>query len=428
MPGIIIPPLPGPEPPQRRWALPWRLPRRWGLLLLLAPMLAPSPLAAQDFSSGFAAVVERVWPAVVNVSVTALNNEPLTEAESLAPALPPPAPPSQNAASDAKAADQKTAHATGKDGTENGTAENGATGSAPGAGGMANAMTGTPMARMLRERMRARHVKLVGSGFIIDKAGLIVTNYHVIAKAAALDVTLADGTILPARVVGADDFSDIAILRVDPPHPLPVVTWGDSSKLRAGEWVIAIGNPFGLGTSISVGTFSARGRDIGADPYDDFLQIDAAINPGNSGGPLFDIHGQVVGINTATEAPAGGSVGIGFAIPSEFALSVIDVLRSQHHIERGWLGARFTGNALAPQDDGVEIDRLQPGGPGAASGLRVADRLLAVNGDPVETPRDVVRDVAALAPGTTAEITLRRHGHDLQIPVVIGRRPSLGGE
>lgn len=415
MPHATLLPSPGPEPPRRARSLPSRLLVGVGLLTLLA-----WPLAAQDFSGGFAAVVAQVWPAVVNVSVTALNNEPLVVAESAAPtmlSMPPPAQPPQNAT------DQKTAHAMG-----NGAAEKGTLGGPPSSHGIANAMTGTPMARMFRERMRARHVKLVGSGFIIDKAGLIVTNYHVISQAAALDVTLADGTILPARVVGADDFSDIALLRVDPPHPLPVITWGEAAKLRPGEWVIAIGNPFGLGTSLSVGTFSARGRDISADPYDDFLQIDAAINPGNSGGPLFDIHGRVVGINTATEAPGGGSVGIGFAIPSEFARSVIDILRDQHHIERGWLGVKFIGNPLTPQDEGVEIGLLQPGGPAAESGLRVTDRLLAVNGDPVETPRDVVRDVAALAPGTTAEISLARHGQELQIPLVVGRRPGLGGE
>ena len=354
---------------------------------------------ADDMPASFADVVEKVWPSVVNIAVTALIDDPVTEQ---AAAPPPPSEPKS---------EQKSVS-----GTPN-------TGTPP----MPNTMNGTPMEKLFRERMRARHVKLVGSGFIIDRSGLIVTNNHVIAKAAALDVTLADGTILPARVVGADDFSDIAILRVDPPHPLPVVSWAPSAGLRPGDWVIAIGNPFGLGTSISAGVFSARGRDIGADPYDDFLQVNVAINPGNSGGPLFDAKGRVVGINTATEAPNGGSVGIGFAIPSEFALSVINTLRAEHHIERGWLGIRFTGNPLAAQDDGVEIDALQPGGPGANGGLRVRDRILAVNGMEMDTPRDVVRAIAALPPGSAVTLTVRRKGNDIELPVIIGRRPQLGG-
>jgi serine protease Do len=367
------------------------------VMLALLLLVGGSGARAEEMPTSFADVVAKVFPSVVNISVTALIDDPVTE----------------EAAADPTTSGQKSVS-----GTPN---------TATGMPAMPNTMNGTPMEKLFRERMRARHVKLVGSGFIIDRSGLIVTNHHVIAKAAALDVTLSDGTILPARVVGSDDFSDIALLRVDPPHPLAVVTWAPSAGLRPGDWVIAIGNPFGLGTSISAGVFSARGRDIGADPYDDFLQINVAINPGNSGGPLFDAKGRVVGINTATEAPNGGSVGIGFAIPSEFALSVINTLRAEHHIERGWLGVRFTGNPLAAQDDGVEIDLLQPGGPGASGGLRVHDRILAVNGAEVDTPRDVVRAIAALPPGSVAALVVRRKQDSVELPVIVGRRPELGG-
>ena len=368
-----------------------------GIGAVMLALLLGGGARADDLPASFAEIVAKVWPSVVNISVTALVDDPVSEE---AAATPPPSA-------------QKNVS-----GTPN---------AATGMPAMPNTMNGTPMEKLFREHMRARHVKLVGSGFIIDRSGLIVTNHHVIAKAAALDVTLADGTFLPARVVGADDFSDIAILRVDPPHPLPVVTWAPSDGMRPGDWVIAIGNPFGLGTSISAGVFSSRGRDIGADPYDDFLQMNVAINPGNSGGPLFDAKGRVVGINTATEAPNGGSVGIGFAIPSEFALSVINTLRAEHHIERGWLGVRFTGNPLAAQDDGVEIDALQPGGPGATGGLRVHDRILAVNGAEVDTPRDVVRAIAALPPGSAAALVVRRKQNNIEMPVIVGRRPELGG-
>ncbi len=386
--------------------------------MALAFFLATTPLVtgramAEGMPESFADVVEKVCPSVVNISITALIDEPVTEEAAnrsgdMAPPAATPAPATATPASPQKSVS----------GTPN---------TPTGMPAMPNTMNGTPMEKMFRDRMRARHVKLVGSGFIIDRSGLIVTNNHVISRAAALDVTLADGTILPARVVGADDFSDIAILRVDPPHPLPVVTWAPSAGVRPGDWLIAIGNPFGLGTSISAGVFSARGRDIGADPYDDFLQINVAINPGNSGGPLFDAKGRVVGINTATEAPNGGSVGIGFAIPSEFALSVINTLRAEHHIERGWLGVRFTGNPLAAQDDGVEIDALQPGGPGATGGLRIHDRVLAVNGSEVDTPRDVVRAIAALPPGSVAALVVQRKGQEVALPVIVGRRPELGG-
>lgn len=404
------------SPPQAAPLLP---PRR-GLRVLGAALFAllPAlalPLRADEPPPGFADLVARVTPAVVNIAVTAFISDP--QPSEAAPPAPPPAAPLRPS--------DKQAAGGAAGGTMPAASANGAPRPSP---PMPDTLNGTPAERLFRQRVRHHHVKLVGSGFIIDPHGLIVTNHHVVAEAAALEVSLSDGTVLPARVVGSDDFSDIALLRVDPPHPLPTVTWGLSERLRPGDWVIAIGNPFGLGTSVAIGVFSARGRDIGADPYDDFLQVSVSINPGNSGGPLFDAKGEVVGINTATEAPHGTSAGIGFAIPSEYALSVIETLRTARHIERGWLGVRFSGNPLAPQDDGVEVDKLQPGGPAAEAGVRVGDRILAVNDTPVDTPRDVVRAVAAQSPGSTLTLSVSRGGRVLTIPVVIGRRPEIVGE
>jgi serine protease Do len=404
------------RPPRPCRLLGRRKGRSAALALFAALFAAPLPLRADEPPPGFADLVARVTPAVVNIAVTALITDPH---EPEPPPTPPPSAPLE----------PSDKQASSKGGETGGTmpAASASTPSGP-APEMPNTMRGTPAEPLFRQRLRHRHVKLVGSGFIIDPHGLIVTNRHVVAEAAALEISLSDGTVLPARVVGSDDFSDIALLRVDPPHPLPSVKWGLSEKLRPGDWVVAIGNPFGLGTSVAIGVFSARGRDIGADPYDDFLQVSVSINPGNSGGPLFDAKGEVVGINTATEAPNGTSAGIGFAIPSEYALSVIETLRTARHIERGWLGVRFSGNPLAPQDDGVEVEKLQPGGPAAMAGVRVGDRILAIDGVPVDTPREVVRRVAAEPPGATLTLSLARGNEVLTIPVVIGRRPEIVGE
>jgi serine protease Do len=182
-------------------------------------------------------------------------------------------------------------------------------------------LRGTPFEKQFRERLGRRREQVMGagSGFIIDPSGIIVTNNHVVGHADRIVVAMSDGTELPARVLGIDDLTDIAVIKVTPTHALPAVSWGDSSKVEVGDWILAAGNPFGLGGSVTVGIVSARGRDIGAGPFDDFLQLDAPINPGNSGGPTFNMDGQVVGVNTAIVSPTGGSVGIGFAIPSELA-------------------------------------------------------------------------------------------------------------
>ena len=181
----------------------------------------------------------------------------------------------------------------------------------------------------------------LGSGFIIDPSGLIVTNNHVIANAGEITVTLSDNTTLAAHVVGRDAVSDLALLKVDAKTPLPAAQWGNSTKTRVGDWVLAIGNPFGLGGTVTSGIISATARDIHAGPYDDFLQTDASINRGNSGGPMFNLAGEVIGINTAIFSPSGGSIGIGFAIPSAAARLIVDQLKATGKVERGWIGAHI---------------------------------------------------------------------------------------
>jgi len=279
--------------------------------------------------------------------------------------------------------------------------------------------------RQFRDRFpqRRREVHGSGSGFIIDPAGLVVTNTHVIGGADKIVVALHDGRELPAEVIGQDDLTDIALIRVKPDGALPSVTWGDSRNLEAGDWVVAAGNPFGLGGSVTAGIVSARGRDLGSGPYDDFIQIDAPINPGNSGGPLFDTDGLVVGINAAIVSPTGSSVGIGFAIPSELAIRIVAELRQKGRIERGWLGVTMQDI----RDHGVAIAEVTRNGPAGRAGLRPGDVVTAVNGKPVEDARALLRTIAAIAPGQVAQLTLRRQGRDIDLSVTVGRRPNSEG-
>src|SRR5207248_6530839 len=199
---------------------------------------------------------------------------------------------------------------------------------------------GAPGDPQNRERA-PRRVNSLGSGFIIDPSGVVVTNNHVISEADEVTVILNDGSKLKAEIIGRDQKTDIALLRVKPEKPLKAVKFGDSEKLRLGEWVIAIGNPFSLGGTVTAGIVSARNRDINSGPYDNYIQTDAAINRGNSGGPLFNLEGEVIGVNTAIISPSGGSIGIGFAVPSKTALPVIEQLRQYGETRRGWLGVRI---------------------------------------------------------------------------------------
>lgn len=276
-----------------------------------------------------------------------------------------------------------------------------------------------------RQRQRQQEVSGVGSGFIIDPAGYIVTNNHVAGSATRIMVSLSDGTRLPATLVGGDELTDVALIKVNAPAPLPAAVFADSRQVEVGDWVIAAGNPFGLGGSVSAGIISARGRDIGASPFDDFLQIDAPINPGNSGGPLFDADGAVVGMNTAIFSPTGSSVGIGFAIPSEVVSRIVAELRSKGRVERGWLGVSLQDVQQPSGKSGIGVAAIERGGPAAKGGLRPGDIIVGINGEAVDNARALIRAVAATPPGNIVRLAVRRQGASVDLSVAVGRRPNV---
>jgi len=283
-----------------------------------------------------------------------------------------------------------------------------------------------PDAQRLLQQQNARPTHALGSGFLIDPNGYVVTNNHVIDDASDIQVTLADGSTVAARVVGRDTKTDLALLKIPAPRPLPYLAFGDSKKARVGDWVIAVGNPFGLGGSVSAGILSANNRDIGAGPYDDFLQIDAPINPGNSGGPLFDQSGQVIGIDTAIYSPSGGSVGIGFAIPSDVVRNVVDQLREHGRVARGWLGVQMqeVTPALAKavglgRDRGVLVDVVTKDSPAARADIKQGDVITAFNGSSVENMRDLAFAVAATPAGKTVPVRVWRDGQEHTLDATI---------
>ena len=267
----------------------------------------------------------------------------------------------------------------------------------------------------------------VGSGFIVDASGLIVTSHHVVKAAESVTVTLQDGRKLEARVAGIDSRTDLALLEVDAGESLPVVEFGDSDRTRIGDWVVAVGNPFGLGGTVTAGIVSGRGRDIGSGPYDDYLQLDAPINRGNSGGPLFDRSGRVVGVNTAIFSPTGGNVGIGFAIPANVAKPVIESLRTDGKVDRGWLGVQIQriGETMAEalgleEPKGALVASVMPDGPAAGAGLRPGDVILSFAGEPLDTMKDLPRIVAGIDSGTEVEIEVWRDGGRETLTATIG--------
>ena len=270
-----------------------------------------------------------------------------------------------------------------------------------------------------------------GSGFIISPDGLVVTNNHVIEDAERIDVVLNDERRIEATLVGTDPATDIALLRVDGQADLPSVTWGASDALTIGEWVVAIGNPFGLGGTVTAGIVSARSRDINAGPYDDFLQTDAAINRGNSGGPLFDASGDVVGVNTAIFSPTGGNVGIGFAVPSAVAERVVADLQDDGRVDRGWLGVQVqaidaTLAAALGLDapEGVLVADVTEDSPAARAGLEPGDVILSVGGEPIDAPRALSFAIAELPVGEPVDLRYVRDGDRDALEVTIGLRAS----
>jgi len=286
--------------------------------------------------------------------------------------------------------------------------------------------------REFRDRQRGqpqqqRPTAALGSGFIIDAAGYVVTNGHVVSEADEISVTLHDGTKLPAKLVGSDAPTDLALLKVESRKPLTAAPWGNSDQTRIGDWVVAIGNPFGLGGSVTAGILSARARDIQQGPYDDYLQTDASINRGNSGGPLYNMNGEVIGINTAIYSPTGGSVGIGFAIPSTIARPVIEQLRERGQVRRGWLGVQvqrvtpdIADSLGMPEPKGALVTSVSPESPAGQGGIRQGDIITSFNGKTIEQMRELPRIVAATEIGRKVPMDVLREGKPQTLNVTVG--------
>jgi serine protease Do len=298
---------------------------------------------------------------------------------------------------------------------------------------------GTPFDQFLRRffenptRNPREKTIALGSGFVIDPAGYVVTNSHVVANAEKVTVTFQDNSQHPAKVVGRDAKTDIALLKIDTKQRPPYVTWGNSDDAKVGDWVVAVGNPFGLGGTVTAGIVSALGRNIDEGPYDDFLQIDAPINRGNSGGPTFDLHGQVIGINTAIYSPSGGSVGIGFAVPSNIAERVVAELKENGHMTWGWLG--MTVQSITPSiarsfgldpnhATGALVASVTSNSPAQKAGLRPGDIITGVGGRDIKAVHDLPRIVAAAPPGSKMELTIRRGGEQQKLSATIAEMPE----
>jgi len=357
-----------------------------GLAGLLAWSPVVPPASAQVLPvEGFADLVERVGPAVVNISTT---REEVSPQQVPLPEFPP----------------------------------------------------GSPFEEFFRDFFerdqpqqprRPRRGASLGSGFVIDPAGYVVTNNHVIAEADQITVQFVDGSDYAAELIGRDPQTDLALLKIERDEPFPFVEWADSDVVRVGEWMLAIGNPFGLGTSVTAGIVSARGRDIRAGPYDDFFQVDAAINRGNSGGPSFTLDGQVFGVNTAIFSPSGGNVGIGFAIPSNLAKRVIDSLQTEGRVARGWLGVRIQGvteeiaeSLGLAEARGALVASVTPTGPAEGAGIEAGDVILEFNDQQITQMRSLPRIVAETSVGREVDVLLWRRGEERTVSVTLGELPD----
>lgn len=294
---------------------------------------------------------------------------------------------------------------------------------------------GFPFGGMPGMQMQNQVIEAKGSGFIINQDGTVVTNNHVVKNAKTVTVTLSNGDTYAAKIIGTDAKTDLAVLKINAGKPLPYVELGSDAGVQPGEWVVAMGNPFGLGGSVTAGIVSALGRDIGDGPYDKFIQVDAPINEGNSGGPLFDQHGQVIGINTAILSPSGGSVGIGFAIPSDMVKRVVTQLVSHGKVVRGYLGV--AAQTISPQmaqamhlpsvdpgADGALVAAVSSGSPAFRAGLKPGDIITKVNDMAVKNPSDLADDIANVEPGKDTNITYLRDGAERQISVAVATLPA----
>lgn len=276
------------------------------------------------------------------------------------------------------------------------------------------------------DRARPRQAQSQGSGFFISEDGLLVTNEHVVSGGEEFTIVLNDGTELDAELIGADRRTDLAVLKVSEDRDFTYVKFADAPS-RVGEWVVAVGNPFGLGGTVTAGIVSANGRDIGAGPYDDFIQIDAPVNRGNSGGPAFNMNGEVIGVNAAIFSPSGGNVGIAFAIPASTAKIVVADLQDDGAVERGWLGVQIQPVTEEIADSlglemasGALVTQPQDNSPAGKAGIRAGDTILSVDGTEVEGPKELARLIAGYAPDATANLTIWRNGKEMDVSVTLG--------
>jgi serine protease Do len=297
---------------------------------------------------------------------------------------------------------------------------------------------GSPMEKFFRQfgntpngmTQHHRFITGEGSGFFISADGYAVTNNHVVDHADSVQVTTDDGTVYTAKVIGTDPKTDLALIKVEGKSDFPYVKFA-ANEPRIGDWVVAVGNPFGLGGTVTAGIVSERGRDIGAGPYDDYIQIDAPINKGNSGGPAFNVDGNVIGVNTAIFSPSGGSVGIGFDIPAATAKIVVAQLKEHGHVTRGWLGVQIQPVTAGIADslgmkkaEGAMVDQPQAGSPAAKAGIEVGDVLVAVDDKPVKDARALARTIGMMAPNTSVKLDILRKGEPTTVTVTLGKVPD----